>query len=271
MSKTILITGASTGIGCALARYLAECGHRVFITQRQQVCRPIKPGDYPKTLYMDVRDESSIMEAVQILQQQFAIKSLDVLINNAGIAVTGPLEQLTLEEQREQFEVNVFGALTVCRHFLPMLKAGKGKILQMGSMSSRMAIPFVGMYGASKAALKQISWSLRLELKPWDVEVCHLELGNFPSEIWNKANISEEHLAQNPYKPYLLNIKRLMESRAQHFNPVNLLCEKVERIIHRKNNPFNITIGRDARMRKWLCALLPDKVLENNLLKRLEA
>jgi NAD(P)-dependent dehydrogenase (short-subunit alcohol dehydrogenase family) len=220
---------------------------------------------------MDVTEESSIEKAVRALRESHQISGLDVLINNAGIVVDGPLELLSREDLYRQFAVNVFGVHAVCRHFLPLLKQNKGKIVNIGSMSARMAIPFLGAYGASKAALKQISWALRLELKPWEVSVFHFELGNFPSSIWRKTSLDQNEQAYGAYWKFARNIKTLMESRAQAFNPVSLLLNKTLQTIEGKNKEFNTILGKDAFWRSILTSLVPYKTLEKKLLKLLNA
>ena len=159
-AKTILITGGSTGIGKALAQSLGYMGHTVFIMLRDMKCKPDFPNANVHALLMDVCDDVSVEQAFKELTEIHGIRKLDVLINNAGIVVPGPLETVTEKEIAEQFQVNVFGVIRVIQKFLPLLRVAEGKIINMGSMSSRMAIPFIGLYAASKASLKQISWAL---------------------------------------------------------------------------------------------------------------
>ncbi|HLP92817.1 MAG TPA: SDR family NAD(P)-dependent oxidoreductase [Saprospiraceae bacterium] len=157
MSKIILVTGANSGLGKTMTLALAQAGHRVFATMRDTDQNPFPPGGSISVLKMDVCDETQIAKTVRELSLVYCIEGLDVLINNAGTVIPGPLERASRSMMIEQFNVNVFNVIAVSRQFLPLLKNRGGKILNIGSMSSRMAIPFVGLYGASKAALKQVS------------------------------------------------------------------------------------------------------------------
>jgi NAD(P)-dependent dehydrogenase (short-subunit alcohol dehydrogenase family) len=260
--KTILITGASSGLGKAMAIHLASQGHQVFVTLRDITQKNIFSA-YPNihAVKMDVCDEASISSALK----EINLSGLDVLINNAGIALPGAIEELSKEEMQLQFNVNVFGVISVCQQCIPLLRINKGKIINIGSMSSRMAIPFVGIYGASKAALKQLTWSLRLELKPWEIDVFHFELGNFPSAIWKKAFLSEQEIAKSKYAKYLANVAKMMKSRSDSFNSPEILFKEIDRSINNKNKNFNTLIGKDAKNRRLLTTLLPFQMIENKL------
>lgn len=269
MSKIILVTGANSGLGKAITLALADAGHRVFATMRNTDQNPFPSGGNIQVLRMDVCDDAQIGRTVQELCDVYRIEGLDVLINNAGTVIPGPLERASRFMMFEQFNVNVFSVISVSRQFLPLLKNRGGKILNIGSMSSRMAIPFAGLYGASKAALKQVSWALRLELGPWGVEVCHLELGNFPSAIWEKAAFNAVAWEKDPYHPFLENVSRLMQSRSRSFNTPDLLIHKVLRLMNRDRNPFNTVIGRDAQGRRLLTSLVPFRWLERQLIRKI--
>ncbi|MBL7810258.1 MAG: SDR family NAD(P)-dependent oxidoreductase [Saprospiraceae bacterium] len=269
MNKTILVTGANSGLGKAMTLALSEAGHRVFAAMRDTAQNPFPSGGNIDIVRMDVCDDVQIAEAVRELKEKHRIEGLDVLINNAGAAMPGPLERATRAMMVEQFNVNVFSVISVSNHFLPLLKARRGKILNVGSMSSRMAIPFVGLYGASKAALKQVSWALRLELRAWHVEVCHLELGNFPSAIWDKASFDTKEWENDPYRPFVEKISSLMQSRSASFNAPELLCRKVLHLIGRERNPFNTVVGRDAKLRRLLTTLAPFHLLERLLIQKI--
>ncbi len=267
--KTILISGAGSGLGQQLAESLAAEGYTVFACLRDTSKAPHFLNTSIHILPMDVCKEASVEEALKQLKEKYGVQQLDVLINNAGIVVPGPLENLTALEIKEQFEVNVFGVLSVTQKFLPLLKNAEGKIINIGSMSSRMALPFIGLYGASKASLKHISWALRIELHPWKVGVFHFELGNFESPIWKKS-INRSHEANTKgYEEALKNTSTLMESRAAQFNSIDCLLKPIKKTIENKNRRFNTLIGNDARMRKFITWLFPYAILENILLKKI--
>lgn len=265
-TKNILITGTSSGLGKELALFLASKGFHVFVTLRDYAQFEIyKDIENISCLILDVCKSETIDAAEKQILKETQNKGIDVLINNAGVVVSGPLEHLDLEEIKHLFEVNIFGVLAVTKKMLPQLKQNQGKIINIGSMSSRMAIPFIGAYGASKSALKQFSWSLRIELKPWKVGVYHLELGNFASEIWNKSLADKFE----DYAPYMQGIQQMMSSRKDSFNSIELLLQKTLATIQGKNSRFNSIVGKDAQMRRFLTTVAPYKILEMNLLSKL--
>lgn len=270
MRKNILVTGANSGLGKAMTLALAGAGHRVFATMRNTDHNPFSTTTANiQVLKMDVCDDAQIAQVVRELCDKYHVKGLDVLINNAGTAMPGPLERASRDMMFDQFNLNVFSVISVSRHFLPLLKNRRGKIFNIGSMSSRMSIPFAGLYGASKAALKQVSWALRLELRVWGVEVCHLELGNFQSAIWQKAAFHAEEWANDPYRQFLEKISQLMQSRSRTFNSSELLTRKVLHLMERESNPFNTVVGRDAQMRRLLTSLFPVRLLERQLTRKI--
>jgi len=267
-TKTILITGGSSGLGKHLALALAAMDYKVFVTVRDHTNINDFEGSDIHCLIMDVCNAASIDSAFRELNEKHKITKLDVLINNAGIVVPGPLEILSEKEIKEQFDVNVFGVIRVIQKFLPLLKTAHGKIINIGSMSSRMALPFVGVYGASKSSLKQISWAFRLELKTWKIQVCHFELGNFDSSIWQKSINKGKKISDQRYNDVMENMLSLMENRADNFNAFGNLLRKIQKTIENKNAKFNTIVGRDAYFRKVITTLLPYSILENSLFKK---
>lgn len=265
--QNVLITGTSSGLGKELALHLASNKFNVFVTLRNETqFDSYKDVENITCIIMDVCKEETIIEASKTILGKTANKGIDILINNAGVVTSGPLELLDIADIKHLFDVNIFGVLLVTQKFLPQIKNNKGKIINIGSMSCRMAIPFVGAYGASKSALKQLSWSLRIELKPLNVDVFHFELGNFASEIWNKTSTK----CYEEYEPYMREIGKMMSSRKNNFNPTQLLLDKTLDTVKGKNKCFNSIIGKDAQLRRLLTTIVPWKSLENKMLKVLK-
>ena len=187
-NRTVLITGASTGIGEACSLLLAREGFRVFAAVRR-----IEDADRLKatipgvnTLLMDVTNDDSVSYAAQELDHATA-GELFALINNAGIAVAGPLECLPLPELEKQLDINVVGPVRVTQKFLPMLRRSRGRIVMMSSIAGRSALPVVGAYSASKFALEAISDTWRVELYKWGIKVILVEPGATRTPIWDKS------------------------------------------------------------------------------------
>jgi NAD(P)-dependent dehydrogenase (short-subunit alcohol dehydrogenase family) len=173
MSRTVLITGASSGIGAATATLLAANGYRVFGTSR----RPPASSGAVRWLAMDVRDEASVADGVRTLLAEAG--SLDALVCNAGIGIFGSVEETDLARARAQFETNVFGTLIPVRAVLSAMRArGRGRIVIVGSLAGRATIPFQTHYSATKAAVDALAVGLRMELATTGVDVALIEPGD---------------------------------------------------------------------------------------------
>ncbi len=175
--KTILMTGASSGIGKDAAVYWAKAGHQVIAGVRRsedgEHLRNLNPNIEP--LILDVTKQDQIAQAWgKISSRQSSVGSFN-LVNNAGIAVTGPFEALPTEDLRYQFEVNFFGVAQMIRTFLPLLRQTQGRIINVSSVAGKLATPYMSPYCASKFALEGFSDSLRRELKPFGVKVILVE------------------------------------------------------------------------------------------------
>ncbi|MDP4509232.1 SDR family oxidoreductase [Nonomuraea turcica] len=179
MSKTVLVTGASTGIGRATALLLAREGFTVYAGVRKEADgQALGPTVTPITL--DVTDPGQIAEAVRTIDR------LDALVNNAGIGVTGPLEFVSLDALRRQYEVNVFGQVAVTQAMLPKLRASKGRVVTVGSVGSWITLPFGGPLCSSKHAIRSLNDALRMEVKPWGIRAVLIEPGSIHTAAVDK-------------------------------------------------------------------------------------
>jgi len=192
--KTVLVSGASTGIGRATVRRLAARGHRVFAgVRREEDADSIRedaaaltgPGKL-EPVQLDVTAAEDISAIAERLDAEGL--ALDGLVNNAGIVVACPLEALPLEDLKRQFEVNLFSHAAVTQALLPSLRAAGGRIINMSSIAGRISNPFMGAYCSSKFALEAYSDALRMELAPWGVRVSLIEPGPIKTPIWEKSN-----------------------------------------------------------------------------------
>jgi NAD(P)-dependent dehydrogenase (short-subunit alcohol dehydrogenase family) len=200
MQKAVVITGASTGIGAACALHLDRLGFRVFAGVRKPAdgeALQRQASDQLTPILIDVTDAASIAAAADTVAAAVGEAGLAGLVNNAGIGVVGPLEFLPIAELRRQLEINVIGQVAVTQAFLPLLRQGRGRIINMGSISGRVAMPFIGPYAASKFALEALSDSLRVELRPWGIEVSIIEPGPITTPIWEKSRALADELIQN--------------------------------------------------------------------------
>jgi NAD(P)-dependent dehydrogenase (short-subunit alcohol dehydrogenase family) len=173
-NRAVLVTGASSGMGRACAFRLAQEGFLVFAAVRKnQDAEALarSGGSRVKPVLLDVTKKDTIAQAVRAVSDAVGRAGLAGLVNNAGIAVPGPVELVSIEELRRQFEVNVFGQIAVTQAFLPLLRVARGRIVNVGSVGAKFALPFAGALNASKAAFEILNDALRMELRPWGIHV----------------------------------------------------------------------------------------------------
>lgn len=278
-SRSVVITGASTGIGRACALRLDWKGWRVFAGVR-------KPEDASalrtaaserlRTVMIDVADQGSIDQATRTISDSVGSGQLSALVNNAGITVQGPLEYLPLDELRRQMEVNVVGQLAVTQAFLPMIHKGKGRIVFMGSVGGRSpSLPFLGPYIASKYALEAIAESLRLELLSSGIKISIVEPGTIKTALWEKGYADFDRITgwvpPDQRERYLGPMKRASEfarKTEERGIPPEKVAEKVEHALTSSRPRIHYLVGADARVRTFVEANLP-KPVRDRLLKRL--
>ena len=188
-TKTILLTGASSGIGRDAALGLARAGHRVFVAARRISALEVLQREAPvEPLHLDLDDPSSISALVAEIDRRTDGRGLDILVNNAGFATAGALAELGDAALRAQFETNVFGLMSLTRAVLPaMIARGDGRIINVSSVSGRIPAPILGAYHASKYALEALSDALRMELAPFGVRVAVIEPGTIRTEFASRA------------------------------------------------------------------------------------
>jgi NAD(P)-dependent dehydrogenase (short-subunit alcohol dehydrogenase family) len=261
----VVITGASTGIGAVSATHLAGIGFRVFagVRKPEDAERARDSGLEPLTL--DVTDADSIRSAVE----QVGDAPLAGLVNNAGIAVAGPLEFIPVDEFRRQLDVNVVGQVAVTQAFLPALRKTRGRVINMGSIGGRVALPLLSPYAASKFALEAITDSLRRELRPWGMHVAIIEPAAIATPIWDKSRAANEELAKDaPPEAEELYGKLIERIRAETIElsrtglPPIEVAKAVEHALTADKPKTRYLIGRAAKGRAAAAALLPDRAFD---------
>ncbi len=257
------MTGASSGIGRACAIRLAGIGYRVFAGVRDPAAgaalQAVAPSIEP--ILLDVTRAASIQIAVDSLRNEPRAG----WINTAGISVIGPLEMLPIESWRRQFEVNVLGLVAVTQAVLPHLRRAKGRIVNIGSIAGRSALPGTGAYDASKFAMEAITDSLRMELRASGVQVSIVEPGAVDTAIWEKTQRETEELKRQctPEQMSLYGrlITRIAEEAARAAKkalPADSVAKAVEHAMTARRPKARYVIGVDARF--WLLLnLLPDR------------
>lgn len=272
----VVITGASSGIGEACALRLAEDGYRVFAGVRK-----VKDGGALRKkakglvspVRLDVTDPELVRAAVEAVGAEVGESGLAGLVNNAGISVMGPLESLPLDEMRRQLEVNVVGVVAVTQAFLPLLRQGQGRIINMGSLSGMMAAPFLGAYSASKFAIEAITDALRMELAPWNIHVSIVEPANTATPIWEKPEATGKALAKLPreqralYEEPLARMREAMERMAREGAPPEDVAKVVSEALSARSPKARYFVGADQRLATTVMKMLPDWVQDSLVMR----
>ena len=216
--ESVLITGASTGIGEACALHLDQLGWRVFAGVRKDAdgdALRAKASARLLPVRIDVVDAASIAAAREVVLRELGDRGLDGLVNNAGIAIAAPLEFVPIEDLRRQLEINVIGQIAVTQAFLAPIRKARGRVVNMGSIGGRLATPFLGPYNASKFALEALTDSLRAELRPWGIQVAVIEPGSIATPIWEKSTAEADRMeATLPPEGHALYGKAIKALRA---------------------------------------------------------
>lgn len=264
-----MVTGASSGIGRACARRLAGARWRVYGGVRSRGDADSLRALGIEPLELDVTDADQVAAAAASVGG-----SLDGLVANAGIAVAAPLELVPLDELRRQLEVNVVGQVAVAQAFLPALRRARGRLVLMGSIGGRSALPFLGPYAASKHALEAVADSLRVELRPWGISVSIVEPASIRTGIWEKGAARAEELTRmfppetmSLYAAALERFRSVALARGPGEDP-DPVAKAVEHALTVRRPRARYLVGRDAHLRAWLERLptsLRDRLLARAL------
>lgn len=278
-TKAVVVTGASTGIGQSCALYLDRLGFMVFAGVRKQADADTlqqKGSERLSPVFIDVTKADTIASAVQTVAAVVKEVGLVGLINNAGVAIGGPLEFVPIAELRTQLEVNVVGQIAVTQAFLPLLRQGQGRVINMSSISGRVAMPFMGPYAGSKFALEALTDSLRVELKPWGIKVVSIQPGAIVTPIWEKSVTRAEQLlnkfpveADSLYGPPLAALRRAVLKTGQNGILAVEVAKVVAQALTAKRPKTRYLVGRDAKMAAVLVKLIPDRLRDWLILTRI--
>jgi NAD(P)-dependent dehydrogenase (short-subunit alcohol dehydrogenase family) len=269
VARAVLVTGASSGIGHASALRLAGSGWRVFGGVRSEEDAERLRGHGVEPLQLDVTHCAAIAAAAKVVGGE-----LQGLVDNAGIAIAAPLELVPLDELRRQLEVNVVGQVAVLQAFLPALRRAGGRVVLVGSVGGRSALPFLGPYAASKHALEAIADSLRVELAPWRIGVSIVEPASVKTAIWTKgaaqADAMRARMSHDRDELYATRIERFRAvalKRGPGIDP-DVVARAVEHALTASRPKARYLVGRDAHIRAWI-ERLPTRLRDRVLAKAL--
>jgi len=263
-----LITGASTGIGRATTLRLAAAGWTVFAGVRDPAAGEslVKDagGGRVIALSLDVTDAAQIEQARERLDREAGAAGLDALVNNAGIGgVAWPLELVSEEDLRRQFEVNVFGQVAITRALLPALRRAHGRLVLMSSIGGRVAMAFSAPYAASKHALEAVGDTLRVELRTSGVQVALIEPGSVATPIWDKTRAESDKLSiptelQQQYGQVPAAMDRALLKTGKRGVPPEQVAETIHRALTARRMRARYVVGRDAKAMLLAKSVLPD-------------
>jgi NAD(P)-dependent dehydrogenase (short-subunit alcohol dehydrogenase family) len=267
----VFVTGATTGIGLELAGLLAREGFRVF--------GGVFPGEDSSSLEetgathisLDVTDRTSLAAARDEVAKHLGDTPLWGLVNNAGVVGVGPVELLDLEDARHVFEVNVLGVLAATQTFLPSIRAARGRILNVSSLSALLSVPFLGPYNASKAAVECLSDALRRELEPFGVDVVVVQLGTTRTSLWKRAEeIDATPYLGSDYEAALLEVRRKAVKKGTRGQSPSQVAHAMLDVLTAERPPTRVRVQRklSARLRYALLPLVPDRVVDRMVAKR---
>ncbi|ANX11521.1 short-chain dehydrogenase [Fictibacillus arsenicus] len=273
--KIAIVTGTSSGFGMLCAVELAKAGFEVISTVRGldkaenllRLADEQEVSDFIQLQTLDVTSEESVRSFAAYLSK---FPSIDVLVNNAGFALGGFCEELSVDEYRLQFETNVFGVIAVTQTVLPIMRKNRtGRIINMSSISGKFGFPGLSPYTASKHALEGLSESLRLELKPFGIDVILVEPSSYQTNIWSSVDNTTVS-RDSPYHFYMERLLDEIESgKAGHGNPLDV-ANLVAKIASQKKTPkLRYPIGKDIKISLFMKSIIPWKLLESVILKKL--
>jgi NAD(P)-dependent dehydrogenase (short-subunit alcohol dehydrogenase family) len=259
---SVLITGAGRGIGRAAALRMAAAGWDVVAGVRRAEDAP--DGDRITPVVLDVTDAGQVAALDDALPAR-----LDAVVNNAGIVVAGPLESMSADDLRRQFDVNVTGQVAVTQAVLPRLRESGGRVLFVSSVSGRVAAPLMGPYVASKFAVEGLADALRLELRPWGIPVVLIEPGSIDTDIWRGAmdQAEETEAAMKPehrelYAEHMAGMRKMIPRIQKQASPVDKVAAAIESALTADRPKARYVVGRDARAQLALNAALPTRVMD---------
>jgi NAD(P)-dependent dehydrogenase (short-subunit alcohol dehydrogenase family) len=277
--KSVVVTGASTGIGWGCVKVLTSKGFHVFGSVRKQADADRLLNEFGQAftpLLFDVTDEAAVKDGARAVAARLNGQTLPGLVNNAGIAVSGPLLHIEPSELSYQLEVNVVGQLIVTQAFAPLLGAAPGvkaaqpgRICMMSSVGGKVAHPFVGPYSASKFALEGLSESLRRELMLYGVDVILIAPGAVATPIWDKAdNTNVARFANTPFAKPIANVRDFMLKIGRAGFPPEKIGETVHTALTTRNPKTRYVVTPQPLM-NWVSLHMPKRMVDRTVASRL--
>jgi NAD(P)-dependent dehydrogenase (short-subunit alcohol dehydrogenase family) len=270
--KSVLVTGASTGIGRASALRMDAEGWRVFASVRREEDAAglrVAASERLVPVILDVTEAEQISAAAERIADAVGEAGLDGLVNNAGIAVMGPLETTPIDDLRKQIEVNLISQVAVTQAMLPLIRTARGRIVFLSSIGGRMAMPFGAPYHASKYGIEAVVDSLRQELRHWKIDVVAIEPGSIDTPIWERGEgIADEVAGRAPaaqeelYGEKIKRFRRAVRRTAERGISAEKVAGAIEHALTARRPRTRYLVGADARGQAFAARFLPDRLLD---------
>jgi NAD(P)-dependent dehydrogenase (short-subunit alcohol dehydrogenase family) len=269
MSRAVVVTGASTGIGRATALHLDARGFHVFASVRREPDATSLRGEASprlRTLILDVTDAASLAAAAKEVEAAVGDAGLAGVVANAGIGVGGPVEFVPLDELRNVLEVNAVGVVATLQAFAPLVRRARGRMVVVSSSSGRLSAPFAGPYAASKFAVEALCDALRVELRPFGIHVALIEPGDVETPIWDKTQrYADELEARLPedgkrfYGDLIPRVRERLEKSSRSASSPEGCARAIEHALAARRPKIRYLVGVDARIQAALARWLPDR------------
>lgn len=269
---SVVISGASSGIGEATAIYLDRLGYQVFAGVRREtdaLSLVQKSSGTIIPIILDVTDEASITAAIDLVKMRSDSGGLTALINNAAIVIPSILEFMPIDEMKKEFEVNVFGLVALTKACIPLLRKAKGKVVNISSLSGKLSMPTIGTYSASKFAVEAISDALRLELKAWEIDVCIVQPGLIKTAVWEKSRGHGsrlwDSLPAEKKQLYATEFEIMYEYTKRSFQdgiPREKVAETIGKAVSAKRVKARYPVGIDTKIVVFLARFVPALLLD---------
>jgi NAD(P)-dependent dehydrogenase (short-subunit alcohol dehydrogenase family) len=272
LNKTVVITGASSGIGRSCVSVMSRAGWEIYATVRKPADAEMLQAEYGGQIFpviLDMQNTSSIANAAQEVESQLQGRGLDGLVNVAGIGLVRPIEYASMEDVREIFDINVFGQIALTQAFTRLLRKNKGRMVNITSVGVNIAIPFGGLLNASKSAFAMLSDTLRLELRPFGVQVSAVEPGAIATPAVDKTLGDIERVigglppeAQAQYASMLQTFARIAYGREKTGSSPVVVASAVHHALTSRRPRIRYRVGKHAKLLATLPKVLPESLLD---------
>jgi Short-chain alcohol dehydrogenase of unknown specificity len=267
--RSVLVTGASTGIGRATALRLNAAGWRVFAGVRKDADAEAlgAAGKHISPLRVDVSDAGQIAAAAELIEAQ-AEGGLAGLVNNAGVAIPSPLETIPIDDFRRQIEVNLTGHVAVTQAMLPSIRQAQGRIVFISSIGGRIAFPLTGAYHAAKFGIEAVGDVFRQELRPWGISVSIVEPGSIDTPIWERGERTADELGERSpqrealYGQAIASYRKVVKQLAERGMAPEKVAEAIEHALSASRPRSRYLVGIDAKVQARIKPLVPTPVFD---------